>query len=130
MELEQIIAHQRQFFKSQQTKDVLYRKKALKKLLAAIQHNEEAIQRALYQDFKKPVFESYISEIGIVITELKLAIKNINRWNRPKTVLPSLLNFPSWEKIYSEPYGTVLIIGPWNYPFQLTIAPLIGAVAA
>lgn len=130
MELEQIIAHQRQFFKSQQTKDVLYRKKALKKLLAAIQHNEEAIQRALYQDFKKPVFESYISEIGIVITELKLAIKNINRWNRPKTVLPSLLNFPSWEKIYSEPYGTILIIGPWNYPFQLTIAPLIGAVAA
>ncbi|HEX5742458.1 MAG TPA: aldehyde dehydrogenase [Flavobacteriaceae bacterium] len=130
MEIEQIIAQQRQFFKSQKTKDVLFRKMALKKLLGAVQNNEEAIQNALYLDFKKPVFESYISEIGIVIAELKLAIKKLDQWSKPKTVIPSILNFPSWEKIYKEPYGTVLIIAPWNYPFQLAIAPLIGAVAA
>ena len=130
MEIEQLIQQQKLFFKSQQTKEISFRKNALKKLLAAIQKNEEAIQNALYQDFKKPVYESYISEIGIVIAELKLAINKLNRWSKPKTVIPSILNFPSWEKIYSEPYGTVLIIGPWNYPFQLSIAPLIGAIAA
>jgi aldehyde dehydrogenase (NAD+) len=130
MEIEQLIEQQQIFFKTQQTKDISYRKSALKKLLIEIQNNEEAIQNALYQDFKKPVFESYISEIGIVISELVLAIKNLHKWSKPKTVIPSVLNFPSWEKIYKEPYGTVLIIGPWNYPFQLAITPLIGAIAA
>lgn len=130
MEIEQLIYQQQQFFKSQKTKDLSFRKNALKKLLAEIQKNEEAIQHALYQDFKKSIFESYISEIGIVIAELKLAIRKLNRWSKPKTVVPSILNFPSWEKIYKEPYGTVLVIGPWNYPFQLSISPLIGAIAA
>ena len=130
MEIEQLIQQQQLFFKSQKTKDISFRKKALKKLLDEIQKNEESIQNALYQDFKKPFFESYISEIGIVIAELKLTIKKLNRWSKPKTVIPSLLNFPSWEKTYCEPYGTVLIICPWNYPFQLTIAPIIGAIAA
>ncbi len=130
MEIEQIINQQKQFFKTQQTKDISFRKKALKKLLKEIEKSEIEIQDALYQDFKKPAFESYISEIGIVIAELKLVINNIHRWSKSKTVIPSLLNFPSWEKIYKEPYGTVLIIGPWNYPFQLAIAPLIGAIAA
>ncbi|MDO9260336.1 MAG: aldehyde dehydrogenase family protein, partial [Flavobacteriaceae bacterium] len=130
MEIEPIIEQQRQFFKSQKTKDISFRKRALNLLLEEVQKNEEAIQNALYQDFKKPAFESYISEIGIVIAELKLVIKNIDRWSKPKTVIPSILNFPSWEKIYKEPYGTVFIIGPWNYPFQLSMAALIGAVAA
>ncbi|MDP3352169.1 MAG: aldehyde dehydrogenase [Flavobacteriaceae bacterium] len=130
MDIEQIVEQQRQFFKSQKTKDISFRKKALKKLLNEVVKNEEAIQQALYNDFKKPIYESYISEIGIVIAELKLFINKLNQWSKPKTVIPSVLNFPSWEKIYSEPYGTVLIIGPWNYPFQLTIAPLIGAIAA
>ena len=130
MEIEQIIEQQRQFFKSQKTTAILFRKKALKRLLEEVQNNEEAIQNALYLDFKKPAFESYISEIGIVIAELKLVINNLNRWSKPKTVIPSVLNFPSWEKIYQEPYGTVLIISPWNYPFQLSMAALIGAIAA
>lgn len=130
MDFEQLIEQQQTFFKSQQTKEISFRKNALKKLLTEIQNNEAAIKNALYQDFKKPAFESYISEIGIVLAELKLAIKNLNKWSKPKTVFPSILNFPSWEKIYKEPYGTTLIISPWNYPFQLAIAPLIGAIAA
>lgn len=130
MDIEQLIINQKEFFKSQKTKDISFRKKTLEKLLYEIQQNETAIQDALYQDFKKSEFESYISEIGIVIAELKLVIKNLNRWSKPKTVIPSVLNFPSWEKIYQEPYGSILIIGPWNYPFQLSIAPLIGAIAA
>jgi aldehyde dehydrogenase (NAD+) len=130
MDIEQIIEQQRQFFKSQKTKDISFRKESLKKLLNEVIKNEEAIQQALYNDFKKPVYESYISEIGIVIAELKLAINKLDKWSKPKTVIPSILNFPSWEKIYTDPYGTVLIIGPWNYPFQLAISPLIGAIAA
>lgn len=130
MEIEQLIKQQRQFFKTHKTKEISFRKDALKKLLIEIQSNEEAIQNALYLDFKKPVYESYITEIGIIISEIKLAIKYLNSWSKPKTVIPSVLNFPSWEKIYKEPYGTVLIIGAWNYPFLMVIAPLIGAIAA
>lgn len=130
MKIEQLIKEQQQFFKTQKTKEIAFRKESLKKLLFEIQQHEEAIQNCLYQDFKKPAFESYISEIGIVIAELKLTINNLNRWCKPKTVIPSILNFPSCEKIYKDPYGTVLIIGPWNYPFQLAITPLIGAIAA
>ena len=71
-----------------------------------------------------------MTETSIVYSELKMAIKNIEKWNKPKKVLPSMLNFPSSAKIYSEPYETVLIIAPWNYPFQLAISRLIGAIAA
>ncbi len=130
MEIKELIERQRSFYKTNQTKEISFRKRSLKKLLKEIESKEEAIQHVLYQDFKKPVYESYISEIGIALSEIKLAIKKIDSWSKPKTVIPSLLNFPSWEKIYKEPYGTALLIGPWNYPFQLIITPLVGAIAA
>lgn len=130
MQIEQLLEQQRQFYKTQHTKDLSFRKEALKKLYNEISKREIEIQDALYKDFGKSPFESYISEIGIVKAELKLILKNINKWSKPKSVFPSLLNFPSWEKIYKDPYGTILIIGPWNYPFQLAITPLIGAIAA
>jgi aldehyde dehydrogenase (NAD+) len=125
-----IIKAQKDFFQSRQTQDISYRKKSLKKLLKEVKKREKDICDALYADFKKPVFESVISETSIVISELKLAIKKIKSWSRPKRVLPALLNFPSRDRIHSEPYGTTLIIAPWNYPYQLALAPLIGAVAA
>lgn len=106
------------------------RKILLKKLLKSIQKHEEQIIDALYKDFKKPAFESVITETNYVISDLKNTISNINSWAKPKRVWPSLLNFPSSDYIYSEPYGRVLIIAPWNYPFQLAMCPLIAAVAA
>jgi aldehyde dehydrogenase (NAD+) len=106
------------------------RKKALIKLLDVIIKHENEIIQALYDDFKKPPFESVLSETSYVINELKDTIKNIKSWAKPKRVLPSLLNFPSSDYIYKEPYGKVLIIAPWNYPFQLALYPLISAVAA
>ena len=110
--------------------DVSYRKEALKKLLHHILVNEQTIIDALYHDFKKCPFEAIVTETNYVISDLKHTIRNINSWAKPKKVLPSILNFPSQDFIYSEPYGKVLIIAPWNYPFQLVLCPLIAAVAA
>lgn len=109
---------------------VPYRKETLQKLLHQVIMHENEITRALELDFGKPAFEVAMTETSYVISELKYAIRNINRWNRPKRVLPSLLNFPSSDYIYSEPYGQVLVIAPWNYPFQLAICPIIAAIAA
>ncbi|WP_284652342.1 aldehyde dehydrogenase [Flavobacterium terrisoli] len=110
--------------------DINYRKQSLLKLLTAVEQHEEAIVQALQDDFKKPAFEAVITETSYVLAELKHTIKNINKWAKPKSVLPSLLNFPSSDYIYKEPFGKVLIIAPWNYPYQLALAPLISAVAA
>ncbi|MGQ7947386.1 aldehyde dehydrogenase [Flavobacterium sp. WC2509] len=106
------------------------RKDALIKLMNVIIKHENEIIQALYQDFKKPPFESVATETGYTISELKDTIRNIEKWAKIKKVGPSLLNFPSTDYIVKEPYGKVLIIAPWNYPFQLAICPLIAAVAA
>ena len=110
--------------------NIKFRKETLIRLLYSIEENESRIIEALYQDFKKPEFEAVLTETNYVISDLKKNIKNINSWANPKRVLPSILNFPSTDFIYSEPYGKVLIISPWNYPFQLALCPLIAAVAA
>ncbi|QSB28532.1 aldehyde dehydrogenase [Flavobacterium sp. CLA17] len=110
--------------------DIGYRKETLKKLLYNIQKSEDLIAKALYDDFKKPEFEAVLTETNYVISELKDTIKNIHKWAKPKRIFPSLLNFPSTDYIYKEPYGKVLVIAPWNYPFQLALCPLISAVAA
>lgn len=110
--------------------NISYRKEKLKQLLKVIIKYENEIVTALYDDFKKPEFEAVATETSYVISDLKHTIKNINKWAKPKWVLPSLLNFPSSDYILSEPYGKVLIISPWNYPYQLALCPLIAAVAA
>lgn len=110
--------------------DIGYRRETLKKLLYNIQKNEDLIVKALYDDFKKPEFEAVLTETNYVISDLKDTIKNIHKWSRRKRVFPSILNFPSTDYIYKEPYGNVLVIAPWNYPFQLALCPLIAAVAA
>ena len=110
--------------------DINFRKQTLVKLLISVQKHEEEIIKALYDDFKKPAFEAVVSETAYIVSELNHTIKNINKWAKPNMVLPSLLNFPSTDYIYKEPYGKVLIIAPWNYPYQLALCPLIAAVAA
>ena len=125
-----IISEQRAFFKTQKTRDINFIKSTLKDLKSEIKQNEDAICNALIADFKKPVFETFVNEIGVVAAEIDLAIKNVKKWSKTKRVIPSMLSFPSSDYIYSEPYGTVLIIAPWNYPFQLTFAPIIAAIAA
>ena len=128
--VKQLVAAQNDFFATQKTKDVSFRKQYLKKLQQEIIDQEEAICDALYADFKKPKFESLATETQLALAELNYAIKNIASWSEPERVSGSWSNFPSKEWIQPEPYGKVLIISPWNYPFLLAISPLIGALAA
>ncbi len=102
----------------------------LKALKSEIISKEQAVYDALKLDFKKSEFESFISEFGIVISQLNLVIKNLTNWVKPESVKSSILTFPSRDYIYKDPYGSILIIAPWNYPFLLAIEPLIMAVAA
>ena len=110
--------------------NINFRKETLIKLLNEVIIHENEIVQALYDDFKKPAFEAVLTETSYVILELKDTIKNLKNWAKPKRVFPSILNFPSTDYIYKEPYGKVLILAPWNYPFQLALCPLISAVAA
>ncbi|MBC7606066.1 MAG: aldehyde dehydrogenase [Burkholderiales bacterium] len=110
--------------------DISFRKQSLIKLLDTVIRNEDAILQALYNDFKKSAFEAVLTETSYVTSELKNTIKSIASLAKPKRVFPSLANFPSRDYIYSEPYGKVLVIAPWNYPYQLALCPLIAAVAA
>ena len=110
--------------------NISYRKEKLKHLLRVVIQYEKEITTALYLDFKKSEFEAVVTETSYVVSELQHTISNIRKWARPKKVFPSLLNFPSSDYILSEPYGKVLIIAPWNYPYQLALCPLIAAVSA
>jgi aldehyde dehydrogenase (NAD+) len=110
--------------------DIGYRKEILTRLLNTIITHEDEIISALQDDFNKPAFEAVVTETSYVISDLKYTIKNISRWAKPKRVFPFVLNIPSSDYIYKEPYGKVLVIAPWNYPFQLALCPVISAVAA
>ncbi len=125
-----MIQKQREFFAGGATRDISFRKKQLVVLEKAILKNERAIMDALHEDLRKPEFESYAAEIGILYPEIRTAVKNIYAWTRARKVSTPVLHFLSSSYVYQEPYGVALIIGPWNYPFQLTIAPLIAAMAA
>ncbi len=125
-----IYQDQKDFFDKHLTKHSFYRIEKLKELRKVLLQKETAIKEALYIDLHKSNFESIASEFGLVMEELNLHIKKLASWSKPRNVRPSILNFPSTAKIYPEPYGTVMIISPWNYPFNLSMIPLIGAIAA
>ena len=110
--------------------DIGYRKEILTRLLNAVIVHENEIVSALKADFNKPEFETVVTETSYVISDLKYTIKNISNWAKPERVFPFILNIPSSDTIYKEPYGKVLVIAPWNYPFQLALCPVIAAVAA
>lgn len=128
--LQVLIKQHQDFFQSKKLQSVVFRKNSLVKLRKSIIENEKDLLAALYKDLKKPTFEAYTSEVALVLTELDYFIKNIEKLNKPKRVRSSILNFPSKDYIYSDAYGVVLIMAPWNYPFLLVVSPLIAAIAA
>jgi aldehyde dehydrogenase (NAD+) len=119
-----------QYFTSGATLGYEFRREQLQRLKKAIMDHEQEIYEALHADLKKNREESWVTEIGIIMSEINYAMKKLKRWMKPQTVATNLVNFPSSSHVYYEPLGTVLIIGPWNYPLQLTFAPLVGAIAA
>ena len=126
----EVIEKQKDFFRQGNTIEINYRKKYLIKLKEAVDKYEEKILYALKLDLGKSEFEGYETELGIVKSELKNTIKNIEKWSKPKKVRASIMNPFSRNRIYKQPYGVSLILSPWNYPFQLAIMPLIGSIAA
>lgn len=112
------------------TLSVSERKKYLKQFAIELELAEKTICEALYHDFKKPAFEAVLTETQYVKSVVKELVTNLDSWTKPQWVLPSLLNFPSSDYILKDPYGSILVIAPWNYPFQLAICPAIAAFAA
>lgn len=128
-EIQSLIENQRKFFLTQETKNIDFRIQNLKKLLKTVQAYEKRICKALYLDLHKPELEAY-TEVGLVLQELKLHIRKLKKWAKPKRVRTPLVHFISKSYFFPEPYGNVLIFSPWNYPFQLLMIPLIGAMSA
>ena len=127
--INEIMNKQREFFNTNVTKDVKYRIDILKKLQKVIKKEQNTISAALNKDLSKAPFESYETEIGIVLEEIRYTIKHLPKWAKVKKAKSPLMHFPSKSYKYHDPYGIVLIMSPWNYPFQLTMVPLIGAIA-
>lgn len=127
-DVEKMIADQRSFYFSRTTKDVAFRKEQLLKLKAVIKKYEQDVIQALHLDLRKSEFEAYSTEIGIVYDSIAQFVKNIDGWMKPEPVKTPIHFQPGKSFIVREPYGVVLIIGPFNYPFQLVMEPLIGAI--
>lgn len=128
--LREKINKQREYFSTGETKDINFRIEKLKKLRDVLKSEEEKVFEALKKDLMKSSFESYVTEVAMVYDEINMHIKNIKKWSKKRRVKTPLVQFPAKSFIQLEPYGVVLIIGPFNYPFMLTMDPLIGAIAA
>ncbi len=128
--IEDLVKNQREYFNLGETLPYKFRLEALKKLKNGIEKHEKEIMEALKLDLGKSATESYMCEIGMVLSELKYAIRHLKSWIKKEKVRTPLAQFPSKSFIVKEPLGVVLIMSPWNYPFMLAIDPLIGAIGA
>lgn len=125
---ENILTKQKEYLKKEESISVNTRIEKLNKLKISIKKYEKDIINALYEDLGKSEFESYTTEVGFIYSSINYALKNIRKWNKVRKVKNDMAQLPGKSYIYNCPYGSVLIIGPYNYPFQLTIEPLIGAI--
>jgi aldehyde dehydrogenase (NAD+) len=130
MNLEEIVKAQRAFFRTGATMNAAFRKESLQKLYNGIIAAEKEILEALRKDLNKSEFEGYMTEVGMVRDECRYAIRHVRSWSRPTRVRTPLAQFAASSYVIKEPYGAVLVMSPWNYPFMLTLAPVIGAIAA
>lgn len=125
-----IFQNQKNFFNSNQTKSIDFRKQQLKKLKKLLKENQDVLFEAIYRDFKKAKFETYTTELSLLYSEIETALSQLNSWSKKKRVRTNFANFPAKSYIIPEPLGVVLVIGAWNYPYQLAIAPAIAALTA
>ncbi|KTC83599.1 aldehyde dehydrogenase [Legionella cincinnatiensis] len=130
MNIHTVVEAQRKFAMAGQAKKILFREQQLQKLKDILKHREQELYQALYEDIKKSQFETYLTELALIYHEIDKAIKYVAKWSKPKKIRTGLVNQPGKSFILPEPYGTTLIIGAWNYPYQLTLSPLVAAIAA
>ncbi|KPJ78310.1 MAG: aldehyde dehydrogenase [Deltaproteobacteria bacterium SG8_13] len=129
-DLHDLVGSQRAFFASGQTRDLAFRIRQLRQLQAVVATAEDTVLQALEADLGKSAYEAYLSEIGIVRSELRFTLNRVRRWAASRRVPTPLTGLPGSSRIYPQPYGVVLVISPWNFPFLLSMTPLIGALAA
>lgn len=125
-----IMESQERFFSSQKTRSLEFRKKCLQRLAETIEKRSAEILEVLSSDLGKPELEAYVSEVYFTLNEIRYFLKNLSRWTKPERVGSPFYFFPARSEIRREPFGTSLIVAPWNYPFQLSLSPLIASVAA
>lgn len=130
MDAAKLLERQKTYFRSGATKSVEFRIHQLKTLKKLLTEHEEELFEAIYADFKKPELETYATELGILHNEISYALRHLKKWAKPKRVKGTWVNFPSSNYTIAEPYGAVLVIAPWNYPIQLALLPVVGAIAA
>lgn len=130
MDIKEIVLHQKEYYQTNITKDIKYRKQTLRKIKKWIQEHETEIIGALKADLNKDAVESYMCEIGLTLSELNHQLRHISHWAKKKYVYTPLAQFYGTSFEYYEPYGVTLVMSPWNYPFMLSIEPAIGAIAA
>lgn len=130
MNIQELVTKQREFFQTHQTIDVNYRISYLKKLRDSIYAHESEIHTALKKDLGKSETESFMCEVGMTLSELSYQIKHIRKWSKPHRHSTGLVHFHAKSYTIAEPYGCVLVMSPWNYPFMLCMEPMIGAIAA
>jgi aldehyde dehydrogenase (NAD+) len=130
MDIHSVVEKQRAFAAAGTAKDINFRKQQLHKLKSIIKENEPLLYQAIHKDIRKSKFETYLTELALIYHEIDTAIKRVSKWAKPQKVKTDLANQPGKSFIIPEPYGTTLIIGAWNYPYQLTFAPLVAAMAA
>ena len=129
-QIKAVVAAQREYFHSGATLDIAFRKQMLCRLQKALTEWEKPLAEALYADLHKSYEEAYLTELSIIAGEVRNHLHQIDRWTRRKRCATPLKMFPSRSRIVSEPLGTSLIIAPWNYPVQLMLNPLVGAISA
>jgi len=125
-----ILQQQKTFFNTHATKDLDFRKAQLQKLKKVVKSNEKLLYDAIYQDFGKSEFETFGTEISFIYKDIDYYLKNLKSFAKPKNVLTNIVNQMGSSKIVFEPLGNCLVIGAWNYPYQLTLTPVIAAIAA
>ncbi|KTC90618.1 aldehyde dehydrogenase [Fluoribacter dumoffii] len=130
MNIRTVVEEQRKFAADGTAKAIDFRKQQLQKLKNILKQNEQLLSEALYADIKKSQFETYLTELALIYHELDKAIKYVHKWAKPKAIRTELVSQPGKSFILPEPYGTTLIIGAWNYPYQLTLSPLVAAMVA
>lgn len=130
MSFQELFQKQKEFFQNGKTADIKFRKQQLQKLKDAVKKNEDKLYSAIYKDFGKSEFDTFSTEISFIYNEIDYYLKNLSSLAHPTDVSTNLVNLPGKSRIYYEPYGNTLVIGAWNYPFQLSIVPAISAIAA
>ncbi len=130
MNIHHILHQQKIFFATHKTKNVSYRIQQLERLKSVLQEHEEMLYGAIHQDFGKSRFDTFTTEISLVLNDIEYFLKNLKRLSKPRKVATNLANIPAHSRIYFEPLGNVLVIGAWNYPYQLSLSPMVAAVAA